>query len=784
MLPRKITTFALLTITVVLFCVAQLFALDRAEKKYRPVVKKLENFIEYQMKDKDLPSLSFALVDGDKVVWSTGFGDAKPDIKADGQTIYRIASLSKLFTAMSVMQLVEQGKLDLDVPIQKYLPDFQPHDPFGKAITLRQLMSHRSGLVREPPVGHYFDRDGPTLAQLVSSLNYTSLIYAPETRTKYSNAAVSVEGFIVEKVARRPFDEYLQDVLLNPMGMTGSGFAPREDIVSRLADGFLWTFDGRQFPAPIFELGMMPAAGMYASVDDLAKFLITLINGGKGSGERVLQAETLRKMWEPQFQPAGSTSGFGLGFYVSQFEGTLKIGHGGVMYGYATRIAALPDEKLGAVCIITIDCANSVAGRINTYAFQLMRAMRAGKPLPKYGKTESVPWKLAEKIKGVFANDKRQVEIEVRNPAVVLTGAVNQHPLKLWKNDTLITDGRLAYGAKVFPLADNRLVVSGDTLTRQADLLPAEIPQRWRGLIGEYGWDHDVLYILEKRGQLYCLIEWFDYYPLQEISANVFAFPDYGLYHGEKLLFHRDPVTGKAGAVEAASVLFERRDIGLNAGETFRITPVKPISELRTIAAQASPPAEKPAKRQPDLVDLATLGGGIKFDIRYASSNNFMGEVFYPQPRAFLQRLAAEALLRANDRLRSRGLGIIIYDAYRPWYVTKMFWDATPQDKKIFVANPANGSRHNRGCAVDMGLYDLRSGKAVAMVSGYDEFEALAYADYPGGTERQRWYRRTLRDAMEAEGFTVYPAEWWHFDYQHWREYPILNLRFDEIKPQ
>ena len=114
---------------------------------------------------------------------------------------------------------------------------------------------------------------------------------------------------------------------------------------------------------------------------------------------------------------------------------------------------------------------------------------------------------------------------------------------------------------------------------------------------------------------------------------------------------------------------------------------------------------------------------------------------------------------------------MLIHDAYRPWYVTKVFWDATPDDKKVFVANPANGSRHNRGCAVDLTLYDLKTRKPVEMVSTYDETTARAYPDYPGGTSLQRWHRKLLRDAMEAEGFTVYEAEWWHFDYKDWKSY-------------
>jgi len=113
-----------------------------------------------------------------------------------------------------------------------------------------------------------------------------------------------------------------------------------------------------------------------------------------------------------------------------------------------------------------------------------------------------------------------------------------------------------------------------------------------------------------------------------------------------------------------------------------------------------------------------------------------------------------------------------------------MFWDATPNDKKIFVADPAEGSIHNRGCAVDLTLYDLKTGAAVKMPSEYDEMSDRSFADYLGGTPEERERRALLRQAMEKEGFTVYPQEWWHFDYKDWKQYPIMNVRFEEIGKQ
>ncbi len=214
---------------------------------------------------------------------------------------------------------------------------------------------------------------------------------------------------------------------------------------------------------------------------------------------------------------------------------------------------------------------------------------------------------------------------------------------------------------------------------------------------------------------------------------------------------------------------------------TFRIHPVRPVAELREEALRSKPPVEAGHFRKPDLVELVKLDPTIKLDIRYATENNFLGTPMYSQARAFLQRPAAQALVRANHELEKQGLGLLVHDAYRPWYVTKMFWDATPPDKHEFVADPAKGSNHNRGCAVDLTLYDRKTGQKLPMPSLYDEMSERAYPDYKGGTEQERHNRETLRVAMEKQGFTVYKSEWWHFDYRDWKEYPIMNVPFEKM---
>jgi D-alanyl-D-alanine dipeptidase len=245
--------------------------------------------------------------------------------------------------------------------------------------------------------------------------------------------------------------------------------------------------------------------------------------------------------------------------------------------------------------------------------------------------------------------------------------------------------------------------------------------------------------------------------------------------------FERDG-RGRGVACLVGHKRYARQFFDPEKGLAFRIRPLLSPAELRAGAAQASPPVEPGAFLPSDLVDVASVAATIKLDIRYATTDNFLGMALYDEARAYLVRPAAEALGRVQAELARYGYGLVVHDAYRPWYVTKMFWDATPDKQKMFVANPAHGSRHNRGSAVDVSLYDLTTGRPLPMISDYDEFSLRASPAYPGGTSLERWRRDLLRTLMEAEGFTVYAEEWWHFDYSGWQRYPILNLPFDAIR--
>ena len=197
----------------------------------------------------------------------------------------------------------------------------------------------------------------------------------------------------------------------------------------------------------------------------------------------------------------------------------------------------------------------------------------------------------------------------------------------------------------------------------------------------------------------------------------------------------------------------------------------------------SKPPKEVGKFLESNLVELIKYDSSLHLDIRYATANNFAGKAVYEEARAFLQKPAALALINASSALKKEGYGLLIFDGYRPWSVTKLFWTITTEANKKFVANPKKGSRHNRGCAVDLSLYDLKTGKEIKMTGDYDEMTERSYPNYTGGTVEERKMRDLLRNVMESNGFKVYDTEWWHFDFNEWKNYRIENIAFSKIKP-
>jgi D-alanyl-D-alanine dipeptidase/CubicO group peptidase (beta-lactamase class C family) len=766
--------------------------------------------VERQLREHGIPGAAIAVVDvraGGEWRWHQGFGAWRPvdasgapvtgaqveawrrDAPSEGpdasmpfDAVFRMASISKLFTATAAMVLVERGRLDLDAPVQRYLPELGPRNPFGGEVTLRQLLGHRAGVVRESPVGHYFDPSEPTLAATVASLNDTALVHEPGSVFKYSNPGLAVVGEVVARVTGKPFEDAVRELVLAPLGLSDSDFAPRADLLARQAHGVMWTYDGREIPCPDFAFGYAPAANLRSTCGDLATFARSWL---PSATQRVLSPAAQAAMWA---LPDGATKGCGIGFFVDALDGHRMVGHGGAVYGFASAVHALPEHGLAVAVVVTKDFGNAVADAIAERALRAALAARAGERLPPPVHPVPVGRERARQLAGHYRVGRDWVELHERGGELWYVPNVGVCTrLRLAGDGAFVSDDVLSLGSRRLTTLPNGNLHDGVEEYVRDDAMPPPCPAELHELLGEYGWDHDVLIVYEDRGELAVLIEWVVRDIVQRTGPDEYVFPP-GMYGGDPLRFERD-ANGKVIAAVVGGARFERRPDPAPGG--FRITPRAPIAELQAAAATAKPPQNPDAAawvlrdmppiragqhRAAELVELAALEPGLTFDLVYASPNNFLGTPVYPpHAMAKLQRPAAEALVRVHQALAAQGFGLHVFDAYRPWSVTKVFWDATPDELRHFVADPNQGSRHNRGCAVDLTLHDLATGEPVEMPSGFDEFTPRAYPDYPGGTSRQRHCREVLRRAMEAACFTVYEHEWWHFDFAGWQAHPIGN---------
>ncbi len=534
---------------------------------YNPVTEKLGVLIEKEIARLNVPALSIALVDGDRIVWKAGFGMQNPDTgtAATAETVYRPASISKLFTAAAVMQLAEQGILDIHAPITRYLPELTFKDSFGskEQITLRHLMTHRAGILRESPVGNYFDHTDPGIEATVKSIIGSDLVHPVGAVTKYSNLGPTVAGLIIERVTGTPFPEHMQKQLFIPMDMRSSSFMRKGDRIEKnLAKAFMVNFDGTLFPAPYLNLGTLPAGNLYSTAEDLAKFMIMLFAGGKAGGNRILKEETISRMFTIQFPEPGRTADFGLGFKVSKWRGRKRISHAGAVYGFASLFTGLPAEKLGVIVLNTVDCAGGLNRKITDRALELLLNMKYGEPvpsLPEYATRKKID---PCDYTGLYKSKNKTVRVFEKNGALALNvngPDLTLRPLKA--ENTFIVDCRLSYGLQVSFLKNSlgkvdRILFGAAQLKRVPSYGTShEIPAKWKSLVGRYGWPHNIMKIFVRDGKLICLVEWFYEYPMEESGGLTFRFPGYGLYSNETLTFKRDG-KGRITGAEMANVFF------------------------------------------------------------------------------------------------------------------------------------------------------------------------------------------------------------------------------------
>ncbi|MDG1996783.1 MAG: M15 family metallopeptidase [Emcibacteraceae bacterium] len=346
----------------------------------------------------------------------------------------------------------------------------------------------------------------------------------------------------------------------------------------------------------------------------------------------------------------------------------------------------------------------------------------------------------------------------------------------------------MRYFSKVFTVIF-LILLSSNANSQNFDVnaKPAPAPLGLIEFLGEFEVDDKKVIIREDGGRLHAIFnptvdgtrpENLKDWPLSFVSPAKYTYSFNGNF--ATFIFQYDNDKNVKALVINGEV-YPRNNIEPRDGQSFKVTLDKSIEEYIADALKATPPKQEGDFREQDLVDVSEVLENLRLDVRYAGTNNFLNAPTYSQAKSFFQRPALMALNKANKKFNDMGYGILVHDAYRPWYVTKVFWDATEGFERDFVANPQSGSKHNMGSAIDLTLYDLKTGEVIKMVGTYDEMSDRSYPDYMGGTALERWYRDLLRTTIEAQGFKVVSNEWWHYDHEEWRNYPILNKTFEEL---
>jgi CubicO group peptidase (beta-lactamase class C family) len=532
---------------------------------FTPVLQHVEDLVKSELEQGILTGVSVALVDDQTTVLAYGFGlaDEAEQRPATSRSVYRAGSISKLFTAISAMQLVEQGKLDLDKPVTDYLPDFRMVERFDDAepVTLRQLMCHRSGLVRESPIGGYLDPNEPSIDESVASLADCVRVHPPAKVTKYSNIGVTIVGQAVAKVSGMPFAEYQRKHVLNPLGMTHSSFLRDEHVRDQLSNSYMLVADGHggfdHVESPLFDLGTLPAGNLFTSVEDLARFLSCLFADGKVNGEQILKPETLIEMWTPQLTE--SDSGFGLGFSVGEFRDHKRISHSGAVYGFSSSCIGLPELKVGVVVLANEDIAMGPVSRIANTALGWMVDARLGNDLEPLEAYEDVPKELAQTLVGDYESESYWAELRYDESGLRADLSGQSLTVKQSADGDLVFDGRWKNNSSIELQRDDDGSVtgfnSGGQNYRRVDpnAIP-DVPEAWQEFLGSYGPEFIPLVVSIKHGHLYAMTENMVDYRLRPINRTVFKMCP-GMYEDEELVFQLSPLGRAHTAVLAGMEL-------------------------------------------------------------------------------------------------------------------------------------------------------------------------------------------------------------------------------------
>jgi CubicO group peptidase (beta-lactamase class C family) len=329
---------------------------------------------EYTVHQREQPGVSIGIVHDQELIWAKGYGyaDLEKKIPATPATAYRIASITKLFTATAVLQLRDAGKLQLDDPVAKHLSWFHLRDTFdgSPVITIRHLLTHTSGLPRELNALYWDSMSFPEHEEFVKMFQEASTILPRETELKYSNIAFNILGEVVASVSGKAYPEYVREQILEPLDMSGTEVIPHEDMPTLAAGyGFRKPGQPRQIQPFTDKKAMAPSGNIASTVEDLARFLSLQFRDSAAGGAQILRGSTLKEMHRVHWLRPNWKSGWGLGWGVVRVDDEVRIRHGGSVPGYKTLVSAVPASKFGVIVLTNADDGDPGSYAKNAFAF-------------------------------------------------------------------------------------------------------------------------------------------------------------------------------------------------------------------------------------------------------------------------------------------------------------------------------------------------------------------------------------------------------------------------------
>lgn len=322
---------------------------------------RLDPLLSKAIEEQRIPGLAIGIVQGGKLVYARGFGvmeAGKPARPVTGQTLFHMASITKPFIATSIMQLWEQGKVDLDAPVERYVPYFRLRDPRSRSITVRHMLTHTSGM---PDVDDYLwnkpEYDDGALERYVRSLSNRKLLWDPGTKFAYSNMAYEVLGDLVAKVAGLSVEDYVEAHILKPLGMASSTLLLRKADPAKLAAGHTIRHGTvevvKNYP---YNRAHTPSSNLHSNVDDMARWAIANLNRGELDGARILKSSTYDVMWKPAAQRSAQAS-VGISWFLTEMLGQKAIMHNGGDDGFVTRLVLFPERNTAVVYMLNSDAS-------------------------------------------------------------------------------------------------------------------------------------------------------------------------------------------------------------------------------------------------------------------------------------------------------------------------------------------------------------------------------------------------------------------------------------------